>query len=564
MEWLDQLSQEAAQEAAPETPIPAEPSPGEVAPTPDENEGMAWLESLAAKQGIAEEGLVTTPEEREVSSQDWSESTQEEVKPLPEEEASIEWLDQLSQQGTPEEARSPDMASKTGLETGEWLASLVPPKTDTGAPTVPPTEDEGLAWLDNLVTPQDTTEGESISDLGEADEEAPDWLKLQEDVPPPESQMGISQDQFTSEGEPSSEWLDQLSQETDLGDDIGDQLAPQEEWLAELDELEDELVAEEEMGSTPEAIDKVDEWIESLEQSGKEDEGLLEPESEEEPLFPSDILEEESGISFLEGQLEIEPDAEAVSPGIPVDQIDSSLEGETIPSTIPEDQIDDTPDGDTIPSFTPEEQIDVTSEGITAPSIIPEDQVDGTPEDETIPSIIPEDQMKKMLESESTPSIVPEWLQDVAEQRPEPDAIDEPPEWLPSIDEPFEDFGEVTPTLPEEWQPESKIETLQPETEPEQAPKPEPKPKLPLDLSEELENARQAIRDADIKKATKIYSKLIKKGKGIEEIIEDIEEALRKHPINVSLWQVLGDALMRSDLLQEALDAYSKAEDLLR
>ena len=79
-----------------------------------------------------------------------------------------------------------------------------------------------------------------------------------------------------------------------------------------------------------------------------------------------------------------------------------------------------------------------------------------------------------------------------------------------------------------------------------------------------LEEARQAIHEHKLDEAIDIYAKLIKRGKVIEETIEDIQEALRKHPINPALWQVLGDALMRSDRLQEALDAYSKAEDLLR
>ena len=32
----------------------------------------------------------------------------------------------------------------------------------------------------------------------------------------------------------------------------------------------------------------------------------------------------------------------------------------------------------------------------------------------------------------------------------------------------------------------------------------------------------------------------------------------------MSVWQALGDAYMRASQVQEALDAYSKAEDLLR
>jgi pilus assembly protein FimV len=543
MEWLDQLSQEAKQEAAPslekgeetpdwlqpedakpqpppETSIPAEPTPSEAIPpeaapgetAADDDEGLEWLESLAEKQGIAEEELVTSPEGRSDATPDLLEPTKDEAQPEIQEEPSMEWLDQLSQDAAQEATPIPDTKDTAERETDEWLASLSLPEADSGTPTVTPTEGEGMGWLDSLAPRQEAVDGEVIPSPGDVSEESLDWLTTGEG----DLETGVSQEGISTEDEPSSEWLDQLSQETDLESDAIEQMEPTEEWLTELDELEDEIMAEEEMGATPDAIDKVDEWIQSLEQPEEEDGGILEPDSEE-PLFPSDILEEEeTGFSLLEEQPETEPDA------------------------------------DTVSSTVPEEQVDVETDGETAPSIIPEDQMD------------------MMLKDETTPSIIPEWLQDVAEQRPEPDAIDEPPEWLPSIDDsikdgPSKDVGEIAPTLPEEWQPESTVEDApQFETQPEPTPKIKPKPKPPIDLSEELENARQAIHDTDIEEATNIYAKLIKKGKGIEEIIEDIEEALRKHPIDVSLWQVLGDALMRSDHLQEALDAYSKAEDLLR
>ena len=46
--------------------------------------------------------------------------------------------------------------------------------------------------------------------------------------------------------------------------------------------------------------------------------------------------------------------------------------------------------------------------------------------------------------------------------------------------------------------------------------------------------------------------------------VEEVSETLRRHPVNVEFWQVLGDSYMRIDDLQQALDAYTKAEELLR
>jgi len=43
-----------------------------------------------------------------------------------------------------------------------------------------------------------------------------------------------------------------------------------------------------------------------------------------------------------------------------------------------------------------------------------------------------------------------------------------------------------------------------------------------------------------------------------------VQEALYRFPVDTNLWVVLGDAHLRTDDLQDALDAYSKAEDLVR
>jgi tetratricopeptide (TPR) repeat protein len=79
-----------------------------------------------------------------------------------------------------------------------------------------------------------------------------------------------------------------------------------------------------------------------------------------------------------------------------------------------------------------------------------------------------------------------------------------------------------------------------------------------------LESAQSEMGRGNIGAAIDVYTKLIHKGKSLEEIIRDLREALYRYPVEVSLWQVLGDAYMRSNRLQEALDAYTKAEELLR
>ncbi len=79
-----------------------------------------------------------------------------------------------------------------------------------------------------------------------------------------------------------------------------------------------------------------------------------------------------------------------------------------------------------------------------------------------------------------------------------------------------------------------------------------------------IESAQSEMGRGNIGAAIDVYTKLIRKGRSLEEIIRDLRDALYRYPVEVPLWQVLGDAYMRANRLQEALDAYTKAEELLR
>ena len=79
-----------------------------------------------------------------------------------------------------------------------------------------------------------------------------------------------------------------------------------------------------------------------------------------------------------------------------------------------------------------------------------------------------------------------------------------------------------------------------------------------------LAGAQIELTRGNISDAMENYGKLIKKGKMLEEIIFDLREALYRYPVDVFIMQTLGDAYMRANQLQDALDAYTKAEELLR
>jgi len=99
--------------------------------------------------------------------------------------------------------------------------------------------------------------------------------------------------------------------------------------------------------------------------------------------------------------------------------------------------------------------------------------------------------------------------------------------------------------------------------------RPEPEPVvaeaevIPEDRSI-LSNAQNNLWRGEIDQALPAYMTLVRSEMFLEEIIQDMRDALYQHPLDVGIWETLGDAYARNHCLQEALDAYTKAEELIR
>ncbi len=195
--------------------------------------------------------------------------------------------------------------------------------------------------------------------------------------------------------------------------------------------------------------------------------------------------------------------------------------------------------------------------------------------------------------SEETPSWVAEIQPPVAavSQPPSPDAL---PDWLKEEAQPAaaqppaaestpppappRDFSQVAAALrassAAKSEPVARLEKPaappppEPTPAPVETPKPAPRPRHTAALNEKdgpaLQNAQQILQKGDLNAAMAEYAKLIKRGKLLEDVIYDLQEATYSHPVDVVVWHTLGDAYMRSNRMQEALDAYTKAEELLR
>jgi Flp pilus assembly protein TadD len=79
-----------------------------------------------------------------------------------------------------------------------------------------------------------------------------------------------------------------------------------------------------------------------------------------------------------------------------------------------------------------------------------------------------------------------------------------------------------------------------------------------------LLQARAAFTQGDLVNTVSHYGKLIKTQTLLGEVITDLQKAVGQHSEDFFLWQTLGDAYMRNNQLEEAFEAYSKAEALLQ
>ena len=114
------------------------------------------------------------------------------------------------------------------------------------------------------------------------------------------------------------------------------------------------------------------------------------------------------------------------------------------------------------------------------------------------------------------------------------------------------------------------IEILKPEVyiqviEDKPLPKPAPKSAVQdTSIEERFQLAEVLMAESQISEALDHYTFLIKKKKSVPQVIEHLIQASADNPVDISILKTLGDAYMRIDKLDEALAAYTKAEELLR
>lgn len=367
---------------------------------------------------------------------------------------------------------------------------------------------------------------------------------------------------------------------------------------AELQDLSDqtplqietsEEVSEEPVASTLDE-DAAFAWLESLaaKQGANSETLLVSPEERTEN--PPEWVQQQVSESGTEQVTAAEKQLESVSPVNETEAVEQIAESE-LPKWLKALEQEETP-VENVPSV--ESLLKIEDEP-QAESLVDLSQETADWVQEIEESVIPETELPAQGEGivtlpEATPESsetgktgpLPSWLISPTPQPPDENIVLEPgtlesplPAWMaeeresPSVEEiqPRLESNE-SPPLPAWLQ---ELETEQPQmasvapvSEPPTAQIPFEHMLIGADTDQAILDAQSYLANGQLDRALALYNQLISSGQKIEETIHDLRDALYRYPIESSLWQTLGDAYMRSEHIQDALDAYTKAEELLR
>jgi tetratricopeptide (TPR) repeat protein len=537
----------------------------------ERDDSFAWLENLAAKQG-ATEGLLTKPEDRLEKEPDWVAQAKSAPQTPVQPPANVEELGKSEQERDDSFAWLENLAAKQGATEGlltkpedrlekepDWVAQA---KTQPQAPVQPPANveelgkseqerDDSFAWLENLAAKQGATEG-LLTKPEDRLEQEPDWVAQAKTQPQAPVQPPANvEDLGKSEQEP--DWITQArsAPEPAIEEPADEQPAAMDEttaWLRTLDEEE----------SKPEVVSSKDEtamWFRKLEEA----QPAPAPETadvDDMPAWLQGLEEEETPITesvLPASDIVTETPTPTASTEAEFDWLNNIEEPVTPLVSTPAS------DEDNLPSW-----LKGMDEETRISESLPQDDLPAWMRDETGEVLVEPERIQ--------PTRAADW-QPVTESVPEPEP--EPPTPQPVVAEEPRSQPPPEPIEVPQSQPKStpvrKAPLRQAEVKPATPPEPYREPvtrrgtgMLTMPIDPMLGSARSELSRSNIPGALEAYGKLIKKGRFLDEVIFDLREALYRYPVEVSIWQSLGDAYMRANRLQDALDAYTKAEELLR
>jgi tetratricopeptide (TPR) repeat protein len=583
----------AVQEPAVEPVATQEPA---AVPVADESidAALAWLESLAAQQGAGEENMLIPPEQRTEAPPAWIQKEIDAAKAaalVTPPEAEVE---------TPVTAET-EPTLMVEAETVAPIAEETPVTAE--AETVAPVAEE----------PPVTTEAEPTMEKAEV--EAPASMAEETLVPTPAAELVEPVETETPVAELPVEEIP--AQEAVEAAPAPEAVAPAavspdemdlDAAFAWLESLAARQGAEPETLSVPveERQEQPPAWVEQTAAEAEASPAVVEPVAELPAVFEELAPEAPAIEPMLSGEQAVEaemPKPVPAAPEIPesVIPMQEPVEEEPLPDWLKSME--------TPPAEMPPAPLAAAGESVSAwlknvqvpeeetPGAIPEEPVAETPV-EPLPEWLQgiETVAETPIEApvpteETTEEELPEWLQEAELAAPEPAGaapVEEGlPEWLQGIETTAETVKpEIIPAeepLPvAEIAPEPAASLEQPEVSAEipaapveeipqpvetLAPEEKPGEEVPatpgVDHSQVFAEAQGNLDEGNMDQALEKYGKLIEAQVYLEEIIRDLQNALYRSPVDVGLHETLGDAFAKSNRLQEALDTYTKAEELL-
>ena len=593
MQWLDELSAQPEEIAEPLAEEPsmaasqaemagvAEEQADEVEELLGDAESLEWMESLAKRQGVPEEELITAadvdvpevPEDTVIDEPGYTPYSALDILPpdAPEKAAAsatesagedLSWLEDLAAE--PDEEEFAAFLTAEGVEETETVQfETIEPETTQ----VPTASDDPLAGMSDEEIARAQAEGRLTPQQELA------WLKRQARA------LAEARETQATEVVPEGE------------------LPPAEP--AELPGWLEELRATEEV----EALAEADALLADAEDVSLATEGLPDwlQTSETEEAQPSDVLEvslEEAADveSLWQESDKAEAEKASLEEALPDSELAAFLAGDfsseepdALAEALDEEYERRVSGDETEPEWYAEAVAKVSEETPSTaeePSAAPPEEAPEAPLQEAEPLDMPdwlrgeEEQVPTSAEptkAEAEAASMPDWLTEEAEvPAAEPEAA--MPDWLQDVEAPEQETVGDLDWLSEEPEPETISE---PATEPEaeasspeeQAPAPQISPsegklleqyherlrEYPDDYPTRLSLARALRSHDDIAACLDHYEALINAGQLLQDVTDDLIAVADDNPEMPRAQRLLGDAYMRHGMLSEALEAYRRA-----
>ena len=553
--------------------MPQEPAGAESSQAPHvskgETEGPDWLAGLGI---AAEEATLETPEpltygQDEGAFPDWLKEPGDDTTAGKKAEFPLKEAENFPTQGPsniPQPAPlSPAAPIPEKPAEGVPLQDEDTPFQPTGVPKPLNIEDDAMGWLENLAAKQGAKEEELLIKPSDRTEEIPEWLRSAgkqqpnplAEQPAPEPVEPIPSRPLKMDSSESEirkdQPLEELTPQTPLAEGVDQLKIDNEAMVLQEDISTNQETSSEEILSTPEKPPETPpDWIHELNKESTGPDEEISPETTEKDITISTWLRKKDVEEAL-GKRQPTPDL-SQSATTPTEELPDWLKDLEQPFSTDEKLKTEgklpewlnKPSQPTASDMSPQK----------APGVSQERDLSAWIDEE-----IPASELPTTRPTESSPEPeVPTWLDEriPANETPSPTS---PGDWIP-VDE----------KLPLDSEPKITPEQLLPEVETTS------QPRFPRGTgilstipvkerdAELLTAAQDALGANKLNEAMQVYSKLIKKNRLLDEVIQDLREAVYRFPVDTIVWQTLGDASMRANHLQDALDAYTKAEELLR